>query len=692
MRFGPGWRTQRTLGAIWLGFGLMVSFAWPAPKAYGQSDDGQSTLSLRLVDPARPEPSPTVAEPVRPAAESPPSAGMIVTRPAAPSLPTRTLSVEPTTLQPAPAIVPEKAIAAPGPRANEPLKPIPAEAGPVEIEPASFKGIAPGTNTLADLQKGWGRSKQVRIQGKDEIHQYSIEPFSRVEAIITNDKVTSILIWLDKSFPVNAVAGQLGLAKVRPVLVSNELGEILGQSYPERGVFLSFEPAPERGKVSNKVAQIVLEPIGPEPFLLRAETGLESEPNKSLADLDQCVKLQPKTARAHWLRARALVVLGQPERALAAVDEAVRLEGKNGQYLVTRAQLLGQAGRLAEATADAEKAITLTENRPHIKARATCLLGDLAASAAPPDYRQAISHHMSAIQLADAISTDPHPAIRIPGKEVLIDAHLGAAHDIGWGTWKDKEKAMARWLDRATFLADDLVNKEGAGAAHQLRVAGRALAACVGARGAVDPRPYADMAARVADQLIKGTDDSVQKAQVRWDAGMALYDALQICQIRGEHDTALKYGQVAIAYLEDGRPKDSASADYLLGRLYFRMGAVYALRDQNHRQATAWFQKAIPFLEKPLPTEAAGDLGRHGETFVSMGVSFWEAGKQDRGLELTQQGVQLMERAVRQNLLDPGALSVAYGNLASMHRSLGRADSADRLEEMASRSKRSLQR
>jgi tetratricopeptide (TPR) repeat protein len=384
--------------------------------------------------------------------------------------------------------------------------------------------------------------------------------------------------------------------------------------------------------------------------------------------------------------------MGDLEKALSSSSEAVRLEPENPQFCVTQAQVLGQLGRFREAIGEAEQALKTTDQRPHVKARALCLLGDLVASSPTPDYRKAIGYHMEAVKLADALASDPHPAIRLAAKEALIDAHLGAAHDIAWGNWKEKQKAVTRWLERATTLADDLIKNDEGSQVYRLRVATRALAACVGARGEVDPTPWAEDALRVGQALIASADDPSRKAQFRWDLGTALYDALQVYQIRGQHDTAMKYGELAIQYLEEGKAKKSASAGYLLGRIYFRMGAVYALRDQNHRTAVTWFEKAIPLLEKPLPPEATPDTGRHGETFVSMGVSYWETGQRQRALLLTQHGVTLMEQAVQRNLLDKSALPVAYSNLATMHRHLGQAESAERYESLAAQIKKSSQR
>ena len=59
---------------------------------------------------------------------------------------------------------------------------------------------------------------------------------------------------------------------------------------------------------------------------------------------------------------------------------------------------------------------------------------------------------------------------------------------------------------------------------------------------------------------------------------MALYDAVQICQMRSDHDTALKYGEQAAEYLaKANRRKPSPSSAFLLGRLYFRLGAIHAI-------------------------------------------------------------------------------------------------------------------
>ena len=574
--------------------------------------------------------------------------------------------------------------------ADESLSPIsdPQEGPPTPLVAASFKGVAPGTSTKEDVVKAWGQPKKTSKANGSLVQLYSVEPFKRVEVNYADGRVSSVVIRLDRSFPADAVAKQLDLTAVRPVLVVNELGEVLGRAYPERGVLLAFVPADKPGKSSMKVSQIILEPISAESFVLRAETTMDSRHDLSRRDLEQALTLEPGNARAHWLYSRVLAATEQYDKAVTAAGQAVRLDPDDAQYRVTHAQALAQAGQLPEAIEEARKAVVIGEGRPHVKARATCLVGDLLASGPKPDFKKALTVHTQALQLADPLSSDPHPAIRLAAKEVQIDAYLGAAHDIAWGEWKDKPKAVARWLDRAKAVAEDLVNNEDGSQEQLFHVYDRALTAYVGLRDAIDPAPAATGLADTGEKLIAAARDPGRKARLQWELGMALYDAVQICQMRSEPDNALKYGEAAAGYLADAiKAKPSGASTFLLGRLYFRLGTIHSMHNRDHKAAIVWFDKAIPLLERATPEEIAGDLGRQGEAFVGMGVSYWETGRHDKAVALTKKGVKWMEQAAKQGTLDRSSLAVPYSNLAAMHRKLGADDQAKHFQEMASRIK-----
>ena len=571
-----------------------------------------------------------------------------------------------------------------------PLVPVPdsKNLGPVEIEVTSFHSITPGVSTRRDVEKAWGKPKQSRRLDAGLTQLYSVDPFPRVEVTYADEQVTSLVIRFQRGFPAAQVAEQLELTKVQPVLVSNELGEILGQSYPERGVLFAFEAANDPSKALKKVTHIVLEPITAEPFVLRAETNIDLRPEFSLHDADQAIRLQPGNARAQWLRSRALTSLGNYEPAATAAIEATRLNPRDARFVVTKAQALKHVGRIGDASAEALKAVALSESRPHIKARALCLLGDLKSAGPKPDYKQALQLHTQSLQLAKTLVADKHPAIRITAKEVLLDAHLGAMHDICWGAWREKVRAAENWAAKATEIARDLIKTEDGGQEYLFRLGSRALAADVGLQGKLDPAKWADDVVRSGEDLIAAAPEPGRKAELRWQVAMSLYDSMQIYQMRLNQDEALRKGELAIRYLEQsGRQSKSPAAAYLMGRTYFRMGAVYANNRKDHRTAVSWFEKAVPLLGQKPPAEAMADLGRLGDSFVSMGVSYWRHGYRNKAIALTEHGADLIEEAVRRGVQDREALVIPYTNLAAMQREVGDSAAATRMQQLAERAK-----
>jgi len=582
------------------------------------------------------------------------------------------------------------------PEPESPLEPTPDPlyAEKVAVETASFNRVTPGVTTLEEIEKAWGPPREMAHRNAQLVHLYVIEPFSWVEVSFLKDKVAAIVIRLDQAFPAKTVAEQLEMGNIQPVLVSNELGEVLGQSFPERGVLFSFEPSDTPGKASMRVHQIIIEPVSSESFVLRAETFMERRLEASLRDLAEAVKLDPNHARAHWLRARLLTAVGDVQAALEASSEAVRLEPRNPQYRMTRARVLGRLNRVDEGIEQAEQALADSESRPHVKAEIFGLLGDLHGSGKKPDYRRALDYHMNAIRTADPLAASRHPALRLAAKEVLVNAHLGAAHDIAWGLWEQKEQSVPRWIERAEAAAADLVQNEGGSAEHELQVAVRALAACVGLRDQVDPTPWVDKTLETTRRLLDEAGDSRRKRQLQWEAGTALYDAVQIYQMRGEHETALRCGGQAVEYLEAAAEShtNDASETYLLGRLYFRLGAIHAVGKQDHAAAVTWFEKGIPLFEETVPQLGEAEFGRLGETYVSMGVSYWEEGQKDRAVRLTKRGAELMHQAVIVGALAEPSLEIPYSNLATMAQHLGQNDQARQYLEEARRYKQSAPR
>ena len=572
---------------------------------------------------------------------------------------------------------------------GEPLRPIPdpQEGAPVPVEAASFKGVTPGVATKADVQKAWGPPKATAVADGSPVKLYAVVPFRQVEVHYAANKVSAIVIRLERTFPAEAVAKTLDLMMVRPVAVSNNVGEVLGQAYPERGVMLAFEPSKGPGKASTNVAEIVIEPISAETFVLRAEAAMDSRYDLARHDLEQALSLEPGNARAHWLLGRVLAATEELSKAVAEAAEAARLEPKNAQYRVTLAQLLVRANRLSEALDEAHHALDLSEGRPHVRARATCLIGDLTASGAKPDFKKALSFHTQAIQLADPLRGDPHPAIRYAAKEVFVDAHLGAAHDIAWGAWKEKSKAVVRWLERAAAEANDMAAKEGSGPEPLFRVHTRALAAYVGLRGELDPEAEVKAVLDAGGQVIAAAHDPTRRTQAEWELGMALYDAVQIAQARTDHAGAAIW-RVGRPVPGEGQRGEAVARDRLsLGPAVLppRRGSRPARRRPQDRRCLVRQGPAV--VGSPL-------AGRRGRRSRPPGRSLRQHGRLLLGNRPAAEGRRAdatghpLDRASReQNGFDRSALAVPYSNLAAMHRALGAPADAARDQEMASRAK-----
>ena len=168
---------------------------------------------------------------------------------------------------------------------------------------------------------------------------------------------------------------------------------------------------------------------------------------------------------------------------------------------------------------------------------------------------------------------------------------------------------------------------------------------------------------------------------------MALLDALRIEHARGKHDQALRYSNSAMALLERyaGQRQSTPPDTYTLGRGYFLIGSIHAVQKHDHREAVGWYEKALPLLSETLLVATGAGRGRHGEQLVSIGLSYWEAGRKDEGRQLTERGVQFIEQAVEDGTLKRSTLAVPYGNLAAMHRQLGNQGEAGDFARMAAR-------
>jgi len=551
------------------------------------------------------------------------------------------------------------------------------------IDPASYKGARPGHTTREELHAEWGEPDRAdRIPGGVR-ETYKSEAFEHVRVTIVEDLVESITLKLREAIAVESLVEKLQVSDVEPVEVFDDEGLLLGLAYPERGMLFGYAPRSEQ----PRVVQIVIEEIDEHPFLARAELRLPTRYRDCLTDVQRALEFNPECGRARWIEAEVMLRTGNLERALQLAEEAIAAEPDELEYRLTLAKILSDTGDHRQAIQQTRDVVDAQGISPLLEARAYCRWGDCLAASSGPDFREALAHHSRAIKLAEPLAASPKTVQRREAKQVLLDAYLGAAHDIGHGRWQQQATIVPKWLDRALALADDLIARERGDAEIRFQVYCRALTALAGIADPPDATRWTRGATQLGGVLVRQAPDAEYQSQLAWRVATALGDATEIEAARGNSARALELANLAMTYFDQGAAaaRNLPTRDYLRGWVCYRVGAILAVEKEDHKQAVRWFDLAVPLLESPAPPSATVNTGRHGETFVGMAVSYWELGNRREALRLTEQGLKLMERAASDGQLNKVALAVPYANLAQMHEQLGDSRMAQRYSDLATR-------
>ncbi|GHT46904.1 hypothetical protein FACS189454_08760 [Planctomycetales bacterium] len=560
------------------------------------------------------------------------------------------------------------------------------------IQTATFQGVFPGTTTIEQVTKLWSEPIRETINDGQIVRLYSTESLKHIEVTFKDNIARSIVVQLEMPFPEKQVRGvlQSELLQSRPVLIPDENGEIIGEVFPEKGVIFLFAQTDKNKPLL--VRQIGIEPVSAEPFILRAEALLQDQPSESRRDIQDALTLDQDDAKAYWLLAQIEIMQGQLEVALLHSEKAIQLDEQKPMYHITLAQTMIRMNRIEDAKLYLEESLRISDGYPHEKARLLTMLGDLYRTSRKPDYELAYECHADAIRIAMVLLEHSNPTIRLTAKDVLFEAHLSTARDIAWGKWENKSEAITKWIDRAKALAQDpeIQAAKRFSSEYSFKAASCALATQVGMPLKQNIDLYVEDVIEAGNALIEGTKDPILISKYQWETSLSLYDAVQIFQLRKQFSSALKYGELAAKYMELGIEGRTCDTDrYLLARLYFRLGAIHAIANKNHRAAIEWFDLAKPIFERLVPKMDTEALGGVGETLVSMGVSYWATDQRKEAVRLTERGLRQIERAVRANTMDASKLTIPYANLSKMYQELGDAEHAGKYSKLATAAEKS---
>ncbi len=585
-----------------------------------------------------------------------------------------------------------KPVVVPTPTANPVTSPeVPAEQSPVEVEPESLSAwqIFPGKTPLSLIESQWGEPAQKRRIDQDKhvwIYQQHGD-FAKIEIAIEKDQIVSVFLIPTQSMSLENVEQKFQLTKIEPASVRDSSGRHLGRIYPERGILIP--QAAEGGP--REIDRIIVQAPSAESFMIRASNRPPVEFRDRLNDYQLAIAQEPYSAEAWHQTSLILHRLGRDTEAFDAARKATSGVGSTAEHRLHRTLLTVVQGNLASGIQNTQQIAEDVTVPEYVRAKAHCQWGDLLQMAGSQRNREAVQHHVKAIEIASPLVNDSSQDIRRAAKQVLVDAHTALAIDIATGDWEKKEQIVNQWLLRSKVYIDDMVTNEGAtGGELRMTWLTKSLMAHSFYHAPFDPGDSIDQIVGQYRELLGKTDDPFFHRALEWETGQALSQAVFIEHSRDKHDSALKLAEQARAFLQGGLAgREVGIADHLLlGNLYFRAGAICAVQKQNHDAAVQWYELAMSHLTSQSLNNIM--LDRRGESLVSMGVSFWTIGNREQGLALTEKGMSLIETASNQNAALRKKLIVPLDNLAEMHREMGNAQESAQYTASAKKIRQAL--
>lgn len=559
------------------------------------------------------------------------------------------------------------------------------------LEPVTFHGITPGVSVRSEVLSDWSSPTNADTQAATL--NFLFDGLKSVSVNFSGDKVKSIAITLDKPTPVSEMITSMQLEGVRPVITSDASKMKFIQMFPERGVVLTLSDTAgmvvatdgDNTNVEQQVSDVLLEVVNPKAFLLRAKETARKNLSQTIVDLEQVVTLERKSAEAKHLLARYNLAIGRAVTAERYAAEAVEIEPMNAEFRLQWSKCLGKLARYDRAVAEARKVLELPSVSSLRRAEALEEMGQLAALGSAEVSERSIQMHSKAIELADKLANSEDVATRHAAQCVLIDAHLAIAKQIAQGNFQDKAQAVPQWIERASALSEALINEDASFLPCRLQVAVSALAAATNLEKPINPKLWVEEAEGTVKTLQEESPDVLTCSQYDWQLGLAYLHAADIEHLRSDAASAKKFGKLAEQKLSDlVRQRDELpDTGYTMGRLYFQVGAVYAVHEEDHAEACKWYDQAVDLLLNPVPVTTLAVPQQHGDALVSMGVSYWRTNDRERAVELTLAGVELIEEAVDAGLLGSSSLSVPYENLSAMYQALGKTEPAARYQLLA---------
>ena len=546
-----------------------------------------------------------------------------------------------------------------------------------DAQASSYENITPGLSSTDDLLQQLGEPLEKLKDDAEELWTYEPEKLKQVIFFNKRGVITSVVLYLKRPSSRDEIIRQLNLKGLSSAEVRDNNDALLGEVFPERGIMFSFSADSLVADKELMVEHVVLEPITTAPFLLRVKQDSGFHFQRSIGDLNWVLQNDHRSAEAHWLKARLMREAGHPRDAYRLASEAIKLEPGNTDYQLTHARAGAELGLVSAAEEQLQMIANSARSQDLHRAEAELLLGEILMRQARPEYKQALSYQQQTIQLTKPLVDHQRSAIRQKARKLLIEAHLDIAYNIAAGDWSKKSEVVPQWYSQGEILAKAMIEQGEMDPLYRLRVERKVLEALAAMQSTEPVSNRVDALTRFVIQQYERAEDPFFKRQIRQELGLALLAGARIELRQQRMDAARKNLLTAIDFWEQEKKRDgTAAGQYLTGKIYFMLGSLEAIHQDNHVQAMKWYEKSLPLLTRTIPPAKQHELSEHGDRLVSMGVTYWKLKRHQVAIDLTHRGLKLMEDAVQAGATSAQQLAVPYGNLVSMYRFLGKDETA----------------
>lgn len=527
------------------------------------------------------------------------------------------------------------------------------------IRPATFQGITPGTSTLKEIQKKFDDGE---LSKKSET-LWELEvgaPFRSVELHLNASKVmTRIYATLVTPRPLDVTKRELGLGNLTGVEMRDGDRKVY-LHFPHRGLRLYLTQVP-----ANHVKAIGLSQLN------------SSELIRQRANSDEIEFYQALYARGHLddpgkLRLLEWSLLGGHIDEVANLVRDVSTADEFHHRLLQARQSLwtGDAVDISEFDG-------LTDSKqPFVAASRKIALARLCVFPQVGKGRRASELVTEAMK---SLTPQLQTKRVIEARRLLLEAHIVMVQAISAGPWDNKQQRLEAWLVNTESLVK-VVDDPPSAPLNRLQTIRRVLDALANVEFEVAHERW-ERLARTAEQQVK-LATPFSRSEFDLEMGRIHRQLAQLARNRGDVDDALQRAMLSHKQLSRvEHPFWHRRQEMELKETQFLLGAMHAIGKEDHVAAVRWFEVVEPHVDKIDPESHA--LGNVGDRLVSMGVSYWEIGKRDKALELTERGRRRIDLLVQAGRLPDTSLATAFRNLSVMHGDLGNGEQSAKYIELA---------